>query len=100
MNAISVSLQPSRGLVGFLRSVFMRKSADSLLELSEQQKLLDEVKEARQELECIQSYFNWVCDPDLVEYAIYQERAIKLKYSYLVKLAKEKNIKSLNFTLV
>jgi hypothetical protein len=94
-------MQYNRGLAGFLKSLFMRRKYENgIPELEEQQKLLDAVKEAKMELESIQAYFNCVSDPDLIEYAIYQEYAMRLKCSYLVKLAKQKNIKSLNFTVV
>lgn len=101
MDNLSLNLEYNRGLAGFLKGLFGKKKADvNLLEMQEQQRLLDDMKKTKLELEGIQRFFNYVCDPDLIEYAIYQEYAIKLKYSYLVKQAKEKNIKSINFLAV
>lgn len=101
MDGLPLSIQDNRGLVGHIKSIFMRGRLNrGTSEVEEQQKLLDAVKTAKQELESIQMYFDCVDDPDLIEYAIYQEYAMRLKCSYLVKQAKQKNIKSLNFTVV
>jgi len=36
-----------------------------------------------------EEYFQWATDPDLVEHAIYELKASKIKYIYLLKKAKE-----------
>lgn len=101
MDDLTISIQPNRGLSGLIKWLFQRKSVEnSLTEYQEQQRLLDDIKKTKLELEGIQRFFDYTCDPDLIEYAIYQEYAMKLKYSYLVKQAKIKNIKSINFTAV
>lgn len=101
MDSLPLGIQENRGLVGHIKSIFMRRKFNgSISELEEQQRILDSIKAAKEELECIQLYFECVSDPDLIEYAIYQEYAMRLKCSYLVKLAKQKDIKSLNFTLI
>lgn len=51
------------------------------------------IENVKRELEIVQSIFNNSSDPDILEYAIYEEYALKLKYSYLVKNAKKNNIK-------
>jgi hypothetical protein len=45
--------------------------------------------QARSEWLQAQNYFELVSDPDLVDYAIYQMEAAKLKYMYLIKQARK-----------
>lgn len=101
MDNVSLNLQNNKGFFGIIKYAFSRKKADDgVLELREQQYLLEELRAAKQELENIQRFFNYTSDPDLIEYAIYQEYAVKLKYSYLVKKAKERKMTSVNFMAV
>ena len=44
---------------------------------------------AKHEWEFAQSYFDSVSEPDLVEFAIYNQKAAEQKYEYLLKQAKE-----------
>jgi len=101
MDNLSLGIQSNRGLGSFLRSIFSRRKNNcGISESQELQGYLDSIKSTKQDLEGIQRFFNSTCDPDLIEYAIYEEYAIKLRFSYLVKKAKEKNIKSINFTML
>ena len=52
-------------------------------------KMRDALNQAKHEWEFAQSYFDSVSDPDLVEFAIYNQRAAEQKYAYLIKQAKE-----------
>lgn len=54
--------------------------------------LPSEIKKTVNELEGIRLYFEYVSEPELVEYAIYREKSIVTRLSYLLRLAKEKNI--------
>jgi hypothetical protein len=99
MDYVSYSIQPQRGLISFLKSIFLNsKDEQSLLEEKEFQFLMDAMKDAKIELENAERLFNYTSDPDLIESAIYQQYAARLRFSYLVKKAKEKNIKSVNIT--
>jgi hypothetical protein len=49
-----------------------------------------EIKKAIDELEGIRQYFNAVVEPELVEYAIYREKAALTRLSYLFRIAKVK----------
>lgn len=44
-------------------------------------------------LEQIQESFDLVCESELIDAMIYEEKALKTKYAYLLRLAKEKKIK-------
>lgn len=54
-----------------------------------------EIREITSSISDVESKFNFVSDPDLVESAIYQHNALIAKYRYLLKIAKENKI---NFT--
>ena len=54
--------------------------------------LLEEVHTAREEWVAAQSYFENVCDPELVDYAIYKQEAAKRKYIYLLSLARKEGL--------
>jgi hypothetical protein len=48
-----------------------------------------EIEKAIDELEGIRQYFNIVEAPELIEYAIYREKAALARLSYLIRQAKE-----------
>lgn len=50
--------------------------------------LPEEIRQALQELENIRSYFDSVDEPELIDYAIYREKAILIRLSYLFKKAR------------
>ena len=46
---------------------------------------MEEFKNAVAELENIRDYINFVDDPDLIEFAIFAEKAVEKKIAYLIK---------------
>ena len=54
--------------------------------------LYDSISNARNELERAVSAFNELTDDKAIDYASYNLLAARAKYSYLLKLAKEKNL--------
>lgn len=65
----------------------LRKAAGSEYDF-----LLQSIQSARRELHEADTLFNQLTDADAVDYASYNLLAAKTKYSYLLKLAKEKNV--------
>jgi hypothetical protein len=55
---------------------------------SENTKIVEEIRQAITELESIRRSFEFVQEPDLIDYAIYSEKAAMTKLSYLLKKAK------------
>ncbi len=51
--------------------------------------LVDDIKRAVEELENIRKYFEMAEDPELIDYAIYREKAALMQLSYLLKKAKK-----------
>ncbi|HSH34901.1 DUF2508 family protein [Schnuerera sp.] len=62
-------------------------------EKSEEEKILDNIRKAHEEWKNKEKYFESVTDPDLVDHAIYELEASKIKYIYLLKKAKERKIR-------
>lgn len=54
----------------------------------ERNQLIDDIKRAVEELENIRKYFEMVEEPELIDYAIYREKAALMQLSYLLKKAK------------
>lgn len=50
------------------------------------------VQGAREEWQQARDYFNWVTEPELIDYAIYWSLAAQCRYHYLLQLAKEQGI--------
>lgn len=53
-----------------------------------QSEAMKEIKAAIEELECIRKYFDVVEAPELIEYAIYREKAALTRLSYLIRRVK------------
>ena len=59
----------------------------------ENEKIIKEIKAAQLEIKNAESFFQYVSDPELVDVAIYDLESKKSKYSYLIRMAKEKGVK-------
>lgn len=62
-------------------------------EKTEDEKMIESLKKAHEEWKNKEVYFQSVSDPDLVDHAIYELEASKIKYIYLLKKVKERNIR-------
>lgn len=54
--------------------------------------LAEKVEAAKQEWVMALRYYDSVSDPDLIDHAVYQIRAAEKKYTFLLKLAREKGV--------
>ena len=61
-------------------------------EKTEEEKILENLKKAHEEWKSKEEYFQSVTEPDLVDHAIYELEASKIKYIYLLKKVKKINI--------
>lgn len=61
-------------------------------EKTEEEKIRENLKKAHEEWKNKEEYFQSVTEPDLVDHAIYELEASKIKYIYLLKKVKEINI--------
>ncbi|MGI6574435.1 MAG: DUF2508 family protein [bacterium] len=46
------------------------------------------LRKAQEEWQVAMDYFQWVTEPDLIDYAIYWNLAAEMQYRYLLKLAR------------
>ncbi|MBU5255459.1 DUF2508 family protein [Tissierella praeacuta] len=68
---------------------FIKKEKRDLRE-----EMLDNLRLAHRQWKDKENYFESVTDPDLIDYAIYDMEASKLKYIYLLKQMKEWDMSS------
>lgn len=61
-------------------------------EPSDSDELLSDIDEIADRLSHCRKCFNLVTDDDLIEAAIYEELALRSRYAYLMKTAREKGI--------
>ncbi len=61
--------------------------------ISEDEKLLIMLQEARDDWKRAEARFQEVTDSDLIDHTIYDLQAAKTRYSYLLKMVKEKGLK-------
>lgn len=99
MDNLYYNMPEDKGLSGFIKGIFTKPQIDvDLSDTNNTERYLEIIKAARRELECAEKLFEYADDPDLIEYAIFQEHASRLKLSYLIKKAKENNVKSYKLT--
>lgn len=59
---------------------------------NEQRDIICSLEEAREEWHSASRFFQYVSEPDLVDYAIHKEDAAKSKFMYYLSKAKAQNI--------
>jgi len=60
--------------------------------VTEESKLVSSINKAQRDWRDAESRFNEAVDADLIDQSIYDMLAARTKYSYLMKLAKEKGL--------
>lgn len=69
-------------------------------DLKDNEELIQAIESAKIEWECANLYFESVNEDLLIDYAIFKERATRAKYTYLLRLAKQKGVTTTNFFAV
>lgn len=79
---------------GFKKHFATNKQVSANIEKSdrERRELLQNLKQAKRDLDIASANFEFVNDEGLVDYYIYQMKAAETRYQYLIRKAKEKNI--------
>lgn len=94
MNNLSRDMTENREPGKNLRTILFGKRRQLMkTESNESRDFVEAINAAKEDLDNVEKLFNSTSDPDLIEYAIYLEYAAKLKLSYLIKKAKEKEIR-------
>ncbi len=55
-------------------------------------RVFDDIEYVEQRLERVRGSFDMTAEPELVDALIYEELALKARYAYLLRVAKENNI--------
>lgn len=56
-------------------------------------RLLEDIEYVTERLERIRESYDMTDQPEMVESLIYEEKAMKSRFDYLIRIAKERNIK-------
>lgn len=77
-------------MLSFIKKEFIKREKTELDKLNESRaEMLERLRQAHKEWKDNEAFFKEVSDPDLIDYAIYEVEASKLKYIYLLKKMKE-----------
>ncbi len=79
-------------IIKYAKMIEKRFKTHKSKEDKERDEALESLREAHREWKDKEEYFQYVTDPDLIDYAIYEIEASKIKYIYLLKKIKETNI--------
>lgn len=71
----------------------MRKNDKAREEEEFKRQILEDIDFVTERLRQIRESFDMTAEPELVDALIYEELAMKARFDYLVKTAKERNIK-------
>ena len=72
---------------------FEKKAAASKEETEFRNRLLEDLEFISNRLERIRESFDMTAEPELVDSLIFEEKAMRSRYDYLIRIAKENNIK-------
>lgn len=57
------------------------------------ERILEDLEYVTNRLERIRESYDMTSEPEMVESLIYEEKAMKARFDYLIRIAKERNIK-------
>lgn len=73
--------------------IFEKKNAETKEEADFRNQLLEDLDFVSNRLERIRESYDMTAEPELVESLIYEEKAMKSRYDYLIRIAKESGLK-------
>lgn len=72
---------------------FEKRDPDRQAEEEFRKQILEDLDFVSQRLAQIQESYDMTAEPELVDALIYEEKALRSRFDYLIRIAKEKNIK-------
>lgn len=57
-------------------------------------KLLDEIRDIREQIACNEGWFAVELDEDLIEACVYQGKALRARYRYLLRRARQEQVRA------
>lgn len=87
--------QDKVSIISRLSKIFMLKDKIGFQNIknNEYNELIESIKNARRDWICASSNFNYANDKETVDYYTYMMKACQIRYEYLIKKAKENEIK-------
>ena len=76
-----------------IRNIFGHKDNREVILQEKTKRLFKEFKDLYVQMECTEMWFQMEEDEDLIEASIYQIESLRARYRYLLKKAKDNNIK-------
>ena len=76
------------------------RKAEILEEMRYREKILEEIEDVRIRIDEVGRRFNLFSDGDLIESVIFEERALRARYAYLLRLAKASGVSNDKVTCV
>lgn len=73
--------------------LFEKKDPAEREEKEFRRQILDDLDYVSERLERIRESYDMTSEPELVDALIYEEKALRSRFDYLIRIAKEKNIK-------
>ena len=73
--------------------LFEKKDPDRQEEMEFRRQILEDLDYVSERLERIRESYDMTSEPELVDALIYEEKALRSRFDYLIRIAKEKNIK-------
>lgn len=70
-----------------------KESCGELENTDFKKRLLEDLEYVTERLERIRESYDMTAEPEMVESLIYEERAMQARFDYLIRIAKERNIK-------
>ena len=72
--------------------LFEKKDRSGQEEKEFRQQLIEDIDLVSERLERIRESYDMTAEPELVDALIYEEKALRSRFDYLIRIAKEKNI--------
>ena len=70
----------------------IERLSSNIVESDKDKEIIEAIEDAIREWKSARTYFEFVSEPKLVDYAIYMEAAAKSRYAYLIGEARKKGI--------
>lgn len=75
----------------------IRNAQEQELKSMQDNELINEIRDVRKQMRCIDMWFQMENDYDLIEACIYQKEVLMAKYRYLMKKARMNNITAMQY---
>lgn len=79
--------------------LIQRAEGAAVQEQEDREKLLEEIKEVARLIACNDSWFQLECDENLIDACIFQREALRSRYRYLLKSAKQQGLQCTPFKI-